>query len=313
MRFLAKLILGFGILLVAGVALTAGDQMSNGALRASVAALASGEKPLSFGSGQSAKTTEKPLVAYLPAPQLGWKPQAWTPEIRSIMDMPRIPPMPDTVEHEEVEEDLPFGVVNMTSVSSMPNAVVYRRGSEIVIISIHKTRGGIEGVVIDRIAVSTGERNPFARFGPATYVEHVDVLVGSNGLSRELFARIGGRIDIQVEARARDSSIKSLLSKIDHAGIVADYGLEVETGKPVTGTLPQVTTSTYDDPLANAFDDDIMMDAVVEQNWLLRLSRWLGGSSKPEPKKAGVVVRRGGREGCETNRGGCPMASMTFP
>lgn len=307
MRIFAKLIFGFGILMILGVGFAATDQMSDGAIRASVAALASGER------NDSPAASRKSLIAYLPEPQLGWKPQAWTPEIRSIMKMARIPPMPDNIQHGEPEDDLPFGVVNLASVSSMPNSVVYRRGSEIVIISIHKKRSGLQGAIIDRIEASSGERAPFARFGPATYVEMLDFLGEQDDPYREFFARLGGKVDISVQTRARDSSIKSLLAKIDHAGIVRDYGLEIERSKPITGTLPQVSTSTYDDPLGDAYDQELMVDAMVSENWILRLSRWLNSSSKPKKEQGGVVVRRGGSEGCETNRGGCPMSTMSFP
>lgn len=314
MRAIAKLIFSLGILMIASVAVTATNRTTGGGVVETVADIV-GERSFDFADVLSSVTTKREtLVTYLPGAQMGWKPEPWSPEIRHLMNMSRIPSVGPDPDHPEPERYVAPGVVNLAAITELPGTIVYRRGSEIIEISIHYRVGGIRGALLDQFD-STGEREAFAKFSGIVFYEKLNLLGGRDGLARNFRARISEKIDIEVRARSRDGAIKGLLSRIDYDGLIAIVGKQAkDESKPSVNTLPQIAVpqrGPYDGGKSPEEMERDMLDAAAP---LYRLLRWFGqGPQKKEDGSKRVVVNRGGREGCETNRGGCPMSTLSLP
>lgn len=298
MRFLVKLVFSLGVTLLVGAGYMSSDR---GAPRSAGAAFAK------FVSERGAGT---PLVAYLPQPQLGWTAEPWTPEIRHLMNMERVPSAGPGIEHEP-EPQPRRGVVNLATLGGdTDDTVVYRRGGEIVVIEIRKRAGGLVGAVAEAIEAE-GSKEYFARYGRTEFRENLGYFGEQVELKRSFTGIVADRVVISVKSRAREGSVKTLLGKIDYNGIIASLDIEEQETGPVVNKLPQISTGpSYQ---GSGLSEAEMVNAALEANWLMRLARLLGvePDGKEKQKMPGrVVVNRGGREGCETNRGGCAMATM---
>lgn len=259
---------------------------------------------------EDAREGEKPLIAYLPEAPSGWVRQPWSSDIKHLMNMENVPSIGQPIDHAP-EAKLPNGVIDLAGVPAVRRGtIVYRRTSEIVLISIRKRNGGLVEAVSDKIA-GEGEKQTFAAIKGVKFHEQLDMLGERVSLSRTYRGRIADAVDITIDARAREGSVKSLLTKIDYAGIVAalEVDPDVITDTSVN-TLPQIPVGSKGKPISKTIEARPTADAGdASVSGFTKLMRWLGLAKEPKAEERRVVINRANREGCETNRGGCKMTA----
>ena len=256
------------------------------------------------------------LVAFLPEPYGAWKRRDWTPQLAGLLDLREIPPF--KAEQAAVREEI--AVSQRGSSSAQRNTLLYQRDRELVEITIRRPPDGMIGIVEDLVSAQGGSLL-FTDMGGVTFIEDKQGFADHPYGTRMFRAAIGETVQLRITARARESSIKALLERIDYAGILEHVGEEAgDVSASLRMPLPQINAPPAEDLSSSEMDglmDDLqeMVRTDVEATpgfirSLLGLND-KGDTSEEKTTETGVKIHRGGLPGCETRETGCARVRVT--
>lgn len=248
---------------------------------------------------------ERPLVSFLPEPTGTWVRTKWSREADAALKGQHSLTQLHADTLDDIADDNGFiGSVikaqfDLAQSRKAKQRRVYLRDDEIIILSIRRSLSQQMNAGQTALAASaTGaiasmtDRETFARLRGVTFVESRDPFGKDRGY-RTITGALPEGIKISVRARAKHGSIKSLLSRIDYDGIVAQLDVKVAgVGNGVLNSLPQIKESEVRHAERRAYAAQNSADSDTAWN---RFLGFFGASPKLEPEP-GVTIRRGGTQ-----------------